>query len=147
VRLKSYGLGSCIGLVIWDRARKIGGMAHILLPAARNHSFRHKSAKYASSAVTVLVEELLGRGCDHKQLVAKIAGGANMFPLRFNLACSEPGTSIGQLNVRAVKQALVRRKIPLVSEEIGGERGRTIEFDPRSGELFVYNSSGEVKVI
>lgn len=146
-RLKSYGLGSCIGLVIYDPQKKIGAMAHVLLPNAAGARARPKSAKYASSAVNLLVEELARAGCGGKTLLAKIAGGANMFPEKFNLSCGGPGRSIGERNVRAVKAALARRKVRLVSEEVGGECGRTVEFNPRTGEMIVYKSSGEVKVI
>ena len=146
-RLKSYGLGSCICLVVFDPRKKIGAMAHVLLPKPANSHGKAKSAKYAASAVAVLVDELCGAGCDSRHLVAKIAGGANMFPRRFNLSCDAFGMSIGERNIRAVKQALARKRIRLVAEEVGGETGRTIEFNPRNGELIVYKSNGEVKVI
>ena len=70
-----------------------------------------------------------------------------MFASRFNRGCEGPGRSIGERNIRAVKSALARKKIRLVSEETGGECGRTIEFNPRTGEMTVYHSSGEVRVI
>jgi chemotaxis protein CheD len=145
--LKSFGLGSCVGLVIWDPKKKIGGMAHILLPASKNHDHHAETAKYAAGAVAVLSNELDRAGCRVDRLVAKIAGGANMFAARFNMFADESGLNIGKRNVRAVKQALARRKIPLVAQEVGGELGRTIEFDPASGALTIYRSSGEVIVI
>lgn len=146
-RLKSYGLGSCVGLVMFDPHKKIGGMAHVLLPKPTNSHWKARSAKYAASAVTVLAEELCAAGCSSKRLVAKIAGGANMFPKRFNLSSDAFGKSIGERNVRAVKRALAKERIRLAAEETGGEVGRTIEFNPRNGELVVYKSNGEVKVI
>lgn len=146
-RLKSYGLGSCVGLVIWDPHKKIGAMAHILLPSASNTGARRKSAKYAASAVILLVEEMVAAGCRPDKLVAKMAGGATMFPRRFNVAWKEMGLNIGQRNVRAVRQALARKKIKLLAEEVGGETGRTIEFNPGTGEMVVSKSNGEVIVI
>jgi len=149
-RLKSYGLGSCIGLVIYEPHKKIGAMAHILLPRPGNSHVREKSAKYAASAVAVLITELREAGCDPSHLRAKMAGGANMFPRKFNPAperAERPGSSIGERNTRAVRRALARKKIRLVAEEVGGEQGRTIEFNPRTGELLVYKSSGEIKVV
>lgn len=146
-RLKSSGLGSCIGLVIWDPQKKIGGMAHILLPSSSNSRPPKRSAKYASSAVALLIQELKSAGCRPRNLVAKIAGGANMFPQKFNTACGELGINIGDRNTAAVKQELAKKKIRLVSEDLGGETGRTIEFNPKTGELCIYKSSGEVIVI
>ena len=149
-RLKSFGLGSCIGLVIYDPHKKIGAMAHILLPRPANSHAREKSAKYAASAVALLIEELRKAGCNPGHLRAKMAGGANMFPRRFNPAADHraiTSASIGERNARAVRQALARRKVTLVAEEVGGEQGRTIEFNHQTGELAVYKSSGELKVL
>jgi chemotaxis protein CheD len=146
-RLQSYGLGSCVALVLWDPHQKIGAMAHILLPSASNSGTREKSAKYASSAVSLLVEELVSAGCSPARLVAKIAGGATMFPRRFNVARKELGTNIGRRNVTAVRQALARKKIELLAAEVGGEIGRTIEFNPRNGQMIVSKSNGEVLII
>ncbi len=145
--IKSFGLGSCVGLVIWDPKKKIGAMAHILLPSQHNSDPAVNSAKYAASAVALMVEELIKAGCHPERLVAKIAGGANMFPRRFNLFDAGPGFNIGRRNILATRKALAKKKIAIAGEDVGGERGRTIEFNPRTGELKIYQSTGEVKKI
>jgi len=145
--IKSYGLGSCIGLALWDPKKKIGALAHILLPSSRNSRPRAGSARYASSAVSLMLEEMIKAGCRRDRLVAKVAGGANMFPARFNPAADGPGLNIGKRNIQAVRRALARKKIPIAGQEVGGEIGRTIEFNPQTGELRVYKSTGEVKII
>jgi chemotaxis protein CheD len=145
--LKSYGLGSCVGLVLWDPHKKIGAMAHILLPSGAGAAAAGKSAKYAASAVTLLLEEMCLAGCKPEKLVAKIAGGATMFPRKFNVARKELGANIGGRNVAAVRHALAKKKIKLLAEEVGGDMGRTIEFIPRTGELIVSKSNGEVVTI
>jgi len=147
VRLKSYGLGSCVGLVLWDSKNKIGAMAHILLPGPDNQTPRHPGAKFASSAVKNLVEQMSKNGAETKELIAKLVGGANMFPGKFNPEQEIIGKNIGERNLRAVKKALKELQIPILAEEVGGERGRTIEFYPQTGKVVIYKSNGEVKEI
>jgi chemotaxis protein CheD len=143
--IKSYGLGSCVAVVIWDPKKKIGAMAHILLPSSNNSS--DASAKYASSAVATMLGELVKAGANQKHLIAKLAGGANMFPRKFNPYLQGPGANIGRRNIQAARKALLSQKIPIVAEDVGGEIGRTIEFNSETGELFVHKSNGETKII
>ncbi len=145
--IKSYGLGSCVGVAVWDPKKKIGALAHILLPASKNSAAAANSAKYAPGAVAVMMEELVEAGCEPRRLLAKMAGGANIFPRRFNSCAGEPGANLGRRNVLAARKALARKKIPLAAEEVGGETGRIIEFNPATGELRIYKSTGEVKII
>lgn len=147
ILLKSYGLGSCIGVVIWDAEKKLGAMAHILLPYSKNSDGNRSSARYAGNAVAILIQELIKAGADKKRLVAKIAGGANMFSAKFNPPDKELQAEIGARNIRAVRKALSQNGIPLVAQEVGGELGRTIEFDPGTGALLIYKSNGEGKII
>jgi len=146
-RLKSYSLGSCVGLVLWDPKKKIGAMAHILLPDSKNSRPSTTSAKFARPAVEILIEKLCQKGCARERLVAKMAGGANMFPKKFNPAQEILGRNIGFRNVRALRKILKEKSIPIIAQDVGGELGRTIEFNPKTGELIIYKSNGEVRVI
>lgn len=75
VILTSLGLGSCLGLVIYDEIAKVAGMSHIMLP--ENHEGREvkKFGKYADTAVRKLIEELIALGALKSRLKAKMAGG------------------------------------------------------------------------
>jgi chemotaxis protein CheD len=142
--LVTYGLGSCVGIVVYDPAAAVGALAHILLPAPRGDDPSSSPAKFSSTAVGFMVEELTSKeGCVRERLVAKLAGGAHMFDTI--LASSRAG--IGERNVLAAREALVRCGIPLLAEETGGDFGRTIEFDPGTGELRVRSLKGESKTI
>lgn len=132
--IRTSGLGSCVGVVLYDLQKKIAGLAHIMLPdssLARGETI-HK-AKYADTAVECLIQLLEKEGVNKKQLKAKIAGGAEMFKFMTKTDIMR----IGPRNVDAVKQELKRFSIPLVAEDVGGTSGRTIEFSPESGKLMV----------
>ena len=123
-------LGSCVGICIFDRNKKIGGLAHILLPEANDNA---NPEKYANTAVPILVEMLLKQGCKREFMSAKIAGGAAMFKFTQGNVLGQ----IGDRNVDAVKAALADKKIPIVNEDIGGNTGRVIDFFMADGHLRV----------
>jgi chemotaxis protein CheD len=133
-RIRTSGLGSCVGLVIYDSDKKIAGLAHVMLPESTlSKVTEFNPAKYADTAVEILVSRLLTKGARRFALRAKMAGGAQMF----QFASNNEMMRIGPRNVEAVKKELERLRITLVSEDVGGNSGRTIEFDPVMGMLYI----------
>jgi chemotaxis protein CheD len=130
--LVTYGLGSCLGITLYDPQKQVGGLAHTLLPLSRPDD-RGRASKYVDTAIRLMMEELIALGADKPRLVAKISGGANMFePLHSS------GTEvIGLRNARAARETLELLGIPLLAEDIGGNHGRTVEFDLATGEVRV----------
>lgn len=123
-------LGSCVGICIYDRNKKIGGLAHILLPESTD---KNTPEKFANTAIPLLVDMLIKQGCNRDFMSAKIAGGAAMFKFT-------PGNVLGQIgdrNVEATKAALAAKKIPLLCEDVGGNLGRVIDFFLADGHLKV----------
>ncbi|MBM7571843.1 chemotaxis protein CheD [Aquibacillus albus] len=130
--LRTSGLGSCVGIVIYDLSMKLAGMVHVMLPdstLSKRESFN--ALKYADTAIAILYNSLLDNGARKCFLKAKIAGGAQMFSFSSN----SDMLSIGNRNVEAVLSLLKQYKIPLISSDVGGNSGRTIEFYPESGIL------------
>ncbi len=138
--LVSYGLGSCVAVAIFDPVKKVGGLAHVMLPESRGKETAAAPGKFADTAVPHLVQELVRLGARPKGLKCKLVGGAQMFEIpgsrnkQAGLACG-PSANIGARNVEAVKQALEELKVPIVGEETGGNHGRTVRFDTSSGVI------------
>lgn len=127
--IRTSGLGSCVGVVVYDQAKELAGLAHVMLPdssLAKGGAFN--TAKYADTAVQELVKRLINNGARAYSLKAKIAGGAQMF----QFSTQNDMMRIGPRNVEAVKKELACLKITIVAEDVGGNSGRTIEFDPKS---------------
>ncbi len=130
--IRTSGLGSCVGIVIYDLNNQLAGMAHIMLPDSNlTQQKDFNPYKYADTAIAILVEKLLKLGAKKVNLKAKIAGGAQMFAFH----STSPITRIGPRNVDAVLEELKKYQIPIVAKDVGGNNGRTIEFDPTSGIL------------
>ena len=132
-RLVTYGLGSCVAITLYDAERRIGGLAHTLLPTVEQAVDPRRPTKFVDAAIRTMRAELVARGAVQERLVAKIFGGANMFePL---LGVSENG--IGARNIRSARETLDDLAIPLQAEDVGGNFGRTLEFDLASGRVRV----------
>lgn len=132
-RISTLGLGSCLGVVLYDPAKKICGMAHIMMP---NSTLIRKNAnrmKFADTCLADMLDEMVRQGARKGNLVAKAAGGAQMFVKKYghNLL------NIGEQNIQAVHEFLTAANIPLVAEDVGKDYGRTIEFNPANGELTI----------
>ncbi len=132
--LKTTGLGSCVGITLYDAQAKAAGMAHIMLPSsdiAREGSIN--IAKYADTAIPELIKKMTGVGASLLRLEAKLAGGSQMFAFAGN----HDTMRIGPRNVESCKEILKKYEIPIKGEDTGGNYGRTIELDCDTGILFI----------
>ncbi len=140
--LASIGLGSCIGIVLYDAFEKNGGLAHIMLPKSSDAKDKSNPAKFADTSIDLILGEMEKRGSLKRNIKAKIFGGANMSP---NVQ-STTLLNVGERNAQAVKEELEKRKIKLVAEDLGGNSGRTIYFDIQDGSVRVKTIRGEERV-
>ena len=132
--LKAYGLGSCIAVGLYDPESRIGGMGHMLLPCRPKKNPLGSESKYVDAGILQMVDELVRAGADRDNLVAKVTGGANMFESTYQTLVH----SIGARNAKSARDTLAGLGIPLLGEEVGGNRGRTVEFDLATGNMMVY---------
>lgn len=140
--LRTVGLGSCVGVAIIDLNVRVAGLAHVMLPSAGKENVENP-AKFADTAIPLLIEKMCENGAMPNRMVAKITGGAQMF---ITLNQSDL-IRIGPRNVEAVKAALARLRIPIRAEDTGGNSGRTIDFSSVDGSLIIRTISQGVKVI
>lgn len=141
--LRTSGLGSCVGLCLFDPGRKIAGLAHIMLPSsdiAREPVLN--VAKYADTAIPALIEKMILLGAQPSSLQAKMAGGAQMFTMM-----NSEMMRIGPRNVDSCKQVLNELSIPLIGEDTGGNYGRSVEIDCSNGRVVVRSVMNGVKEI
>ena len=131
--LTTLGLGSCVGIALYDSSIRLGGLAHIMLPDSTQIKNNSNKAKFADTAIKVLIDQMISQGAQKSRLVAKIAGGAQMFDFK-NM---DDTMRIGTRNVMAVKQILGEIHIPIIAQDTGDNYGRTIELHTLTGVLRV----------
>ncbi|MCU6707126.1 chemotaxis protein CheD [Paenibacillus sp. J5C_2022] len=143
-QLKTTGLGSCVGLTLFDPLERIGGMAHVMLPSSDiAREAKVNIAKYADTAIPELLERMFAAGAKRERLKAKMAGGAQMFAL----SSQSDTLRIGPRNVESCTAILNAYHIPILSQDTGGNFGRTIELDSNNGVLRIKSMQYGVKEI
>ncbi len=143
-KLVTLGLGSCIGLVLYDPVAKIGGMVHIMLPTSSIRSEVTNRCKFADTAIVDLLDQVTKEGASRSRLRAKIAGGAHMFHTTGTIDIM----NVGQRNIAMCRKVLEENRITLDGEDTGGSSGRSIEFCCESCTLSIRTVSPKaVKII
>ena len=141
--ITTLGLGSCIGLTLYDPVTKIGGMVHYMLPDSTQVRNNTNIAKFADTGIDELLKRVTAAGANRSRLVAKIAGGAKMFE---TTGASNIG-NIGERNAEAAKQILKQKGIRLIAEDTGLNYGRTVELHCETGEFYIKAVGKSIKVI
>lgn len=142
-KITTIGLGSCIGIVLYSANDDYCGMVHIMLPSSKEIKNNQNRAKFADTGIEDLISALESKGVRKSALSAKIAGGATMFQFT---GSSDLG-SIGERNIKAVKEMLASYRIRIVAEDTGADYGRTIVFDNMSKQLLVRSTGKPDKII
>jgi len=140
-KLVSYGLGSCVAIVLYSKEDLLGAMAHIMLPLSYSGGGQEAPGKFADTAVTAMVQQMKVRGLGSSRFVAKLAGGADMFAGHFK----GTGRRIGARNILAARKTLDDFGIRIVAQDVGGTAGRSVEFSLETGLLTVRTLRGEEK--
>lgn len=141
--ITTLGLGSCVGIVLYDPLRKVSGMVHVMLPDSTKIKNNENIAKFADTGIEELIRRLVAKGANRSALIAKIAGGAQMFAFSSN----NDMLRVGERNVEATKEKLNSLKIPIVAQDTGANYGRTIEFNPETSELLIKSVGKPLKKI
>lgn len=119
-------LGSCVGIALYDRRRRVGGLAHVVLPESRGKI--DTPGKFVDTAIPALIAQMQAVVEEPLRLSARIAGGANMF-------ATSGARRIGDLNVAASEVLLRTMRIPIVSRHVGGSKGRRMTLDVQTGVI------------
>jgi chemotaxis protein CheD len=131
--LTTLGLGSCVGIALYDPAVKVAGLAHIMLPDSKLIQNNSNTAKFADTAIVRLLNDMMKLGAKRERCKAKIAGGAQMFA--FN--STNDNMRIGDRNVEATLKWLKLINIPLLARETGADFGRTVELYAEDGRFLI----------
>lgn len=141
--LTTLGLGSCVGVAIRDPVSKIGGLAHVMLPDSTSIRENSNKAKFADTGIDELVKRMITLGASKSRMVAKLAGGAQMFAFD----SSADLIRVGDRNVEASKKKLGELGIRILSSDTGSNYGRTVIFYPESGDFVIKSVGKDQKTI
>ena len=136
------GIGSCLAIIAYDPESKVGGMAHAMLPQRNpepnaevldrivgRYDKRSLDSKYVDEAIYKLVQEVEMTGAKKENLEIKLVGGARMFQ---SLSKYKNG-GVGQENLEVAKKTLAKLKLPIRSQDVGGNIGKIVKFNLNNG--------------
>jgi chemotaxis protein CheD len=139
--LITMGLGSCVGVALYDKENKIAGLVHIMLPDSTQFKSAVNQYKYADLGIESLLKKMISNGSKKSNITAKIAGGASMF----NFPDKRIISDIGQRNIKAVIDIIKKLSIPIIGEDVGGKKGRTMIFDSEDGSVIIKSIGNDLK--
>ncbi len=142
-QLVTLGLGSCIGVCMHEPLLKIGGLAHVMLPEDSLAIDKSNKAKFANTAVPLLIEELVKMGANSERLVVKMVGGAHMFSFGKN----DNSLNVGSRNQMAIENMCKKYGIHIIGKSIGGNAGKSITFDLETGNVRVRSLNANICII
>ena len=128
-KIKTSGLGSCLGITLYDRQKKIGGLLHTMLPNIKDSRIKDNPAKFTDSGIEYLLDEIIKRGGSRGRLEAKIVGGAGMF--------ENSRLNIGERNIKSARETMEKLGLSVIAEDTGKNYGRTVIFDTFNGDLLI----------
>lgn len=134
------GLGSCIGLALWDASVDVSGMIHIMLPEKFPNKPIDKIGKFADTGIPELIQQMEALGASKRRLVAAYAGGAQVF--KFGSSTAGSKLEVGARNALATKEILGQLGIRVIGQDVGGTLGRTVTYDTATGEIRVRTVTG-----
>ncbi len=130
--IATLGLGSCVAIALYDAGARVGGLAHVLLPSESMSRDRGNRAKFPSTAVPLLLEEMEKLGAQGP-FTAKLAGGASMF----GALLPAGGINMGLRNVESARRALTQAGVAIVAQDIGGGYGRSVFLHVADGRVVI----------
>lgn len=141
--LTTLGLGSCVGVALYDPVSKVSGLLHCMLPDSTQIRNNSNLAKFADTGIDELIRQMQSLGANKSRLVAKLAGGAQMFAM----TSANDSLRVGERNTEAARKKLKELNIRILSEDCGLNYGRTVEFYSETGNYVIKSVGKSIKTI
>lgn len=121
-KLTSSPLGSCVAVIAYDKTKKAGGLAHIMLPGK---SSKGNDYKYAEDAITQLIDEIIGLGAVKTNIEICLVGGANVL--------NRKNDNIGDNLIINIYEILKKENLIIKEKSLAGVERRSASIDLSSG--------------
>lgn len=132
--IKTFALGSCIAVILYNPASHTAGMVHVALPESKISSEKTKQRPgyFADTGIPALLQKMktLDGSSTRRGLIVKLVGGAAIMDKNdvFN---------IGKRNHLAIKKILWGLGLGPVAEDVGGNFSRTVSVSAENGAVLV----------
>ena len=124
--LRSVGIGSCVVVVAYNLSRKIGGMAHIMLPGAAPQQSLEKT-KYAFDGIEQLLKQMFEAGANTDETEICLVGAGNILQKEDDTICDA--------NIESVTGILEEKDISVIASVLGGTKRKSVFLNVEDGNI------------
>ncbi len=130
--LVTYGLGSCLGITLYDPMAKVGGLLHIMLPVSKLQveDAKLRPLRYVETGVPMLFKACYALGAEKSRIVVRVAGGASV-----QMTDGDSVLQIGKRNTIALKRMLMKNRVLISAIDVGGAKSRTLSMQIGTGRV------------
>jgi chemotaxis protein CheD len=139
--VRTYSLGSCLGLTLLDKQAKVGGMIHCMLPLSKIDKVKAEKspAMFVDVGVPLLLQQLFDKGASRKNLIVKVAGCGQLLD-------DKKLFKIGERNYTVLRKILWKNNILIDAEDVGGTKSRTVSLYMETGITTVKADGKELEL-
>ena len=136
----TFSLGSCVGVVIWDRSVQVAGLLHVMLPDSKLNPQRaqRQPGVFADTGLPLLFKSAYKLGAKKNRMRVIVVGGSQVMDTAGHF-------NIGKRNYTAVRKVFWRNNVLVDTEDVGGNVNRTIGVEVGSGKVWIKINGREVK--
>ena len=136
--LRSVAIGSCIAVAAINFKRKIGAMAHIMLPGnAPQHSL--EKTKYAFDGIEQLLNQMFEVGTSTDDIEVCLVGGGNVLKKEYDTIC--------EANIESITQILKGKNIPVMASVLGRTKRKSVFLDVENGCISYVEGDEKEKIL
>ena len=137
--LKSSPIGSCVVIVAYNSGKKVGALAHVMLPGSSPNRNTPQRTKYATDAIDVMINRMTRLGAGKDDIEVCLVGGGNVLRRKDDTICKD--------NIASVIESLKKKRIKIRAKAVGGTKRRNLFFDVEEGNISYTEGSGEKKLL
>ncbi|MFH1914365.1 MAG: chemotaxis protein CheD [Pseudomonadota bacterium] len=130
-------LGSCVAVTMHVPKMGIGAICHAFLPdssAGKRGGNEPQICRFVDTALQNMLESMDKVGVPRRDLVLKLFGGSSGIAVR---GMEYSSYDIGRRNVEMARKLLRFARLELTAQDVGGNQGRKLLFNTRSGEVWI----------
>lgn len=137
--LFSSGIGSCIVIVGINSEKKIGALAHFMLPGKAPDNEKQSKTKYAEDAIHRLLQELQIKENNISNFSVCLVGAGNVLQKEDDTICES--------NIQSIYTLLDDLKIGISATSLGGICRRSVTFDVEKGEVMITTDDSKLTLL
>ena len=137
--LRSNAIGSCIVIAAYDSSKKVGAMAHIMLPGRAPKGAYDKRTRYAANAIDEMINGMTRTGANQCDLEVCLVGAGNVLKKQDDTICKN--------NIESITHLLLQKDIPVKAAALGGTERRSVFLDIENGRISFIEGDGEEKLL